>query len=34
MTVNKWRPFPRSLRQLVILAFSLVLLPLLAWQAW
>lgn len=34
--MNKWRPFPRSLRQLVILAFSLVLLPLLllAWQAW
>lgn len=34
--MKTWRPFPRSLRQLVILAFSLVLLPLLllAYQAW
>lgn len=34
--MNKWYPFPRSLRQLVILAFTLVLLPLLllAYQAW
>ncbi len=32
----RWRVFPRSLRQLVILAFTLVLLPLLllAFQAW
>lgn len=32
----RWRPFPRSLRQLVLMAFLLVLLPLLvlAWQAW
>ena len=32
----KWRLFPRSLRQLVLMAFLLVLLPLLvlAWQAW
>lgn len=31
-----WRFFPRSLRQLVLMAFLLVLLPLLvlAWQAW
>lgn len=34
--MKTWRPFPRSLRQLVILAFTLVLLPLLllAYQAW
>ncbi len=34
--MNKWRLFPRSLRQLVLMAFLLVLLPLLvlAWQAW
>lgn len=34
--IKKWRPFPRSLRQLVLMAFLLVLLPLLvlAWQAW
>jgi len=34
--VKKWRLFPRSLRQLVLMAFLLVLLPLLvlAWQAW
>jgi len=34
--VKKWRLFPRSLRQLVLMAFVLVLLPLLvlAWQAW
>ncbi|WP_075181519.1 HAMP domain-containing sensor histidine kinase [Pantoea sp. 1.19] len=34
--MKKWRPFPRSLRQLVLMAFLLVLLPLLvlAWQAW
>lgn len=34
--MKKWRLFPRSLRQLVLLAFLLVLLPLLvlAWQAW
>ncbi|SFN11635.1 two-component system, NtrC family, sensor histidine kinase GlrK [Izhakiella capsodis] len=33
---RQWRIFPRSLRQLVLLAFILVLLPLviLAWQAW
>ncbi|MEZ3499482.1 ATP-binding protein [Pantoea sp. KPR_PJ] len=34
--MRKWRLFPRSLRQLVLMAFLLVLLPLLvlAWQAW
>ncbi|MGD9425595.1 ATP-binding protein [Pantoea sp. NSTU24] len=34
--MKKWRLFPRSLRQLVLMAFVLVLLPLLvlAWQAW
>lgn len=34
--LKRWRLFPRSLRQLVILAFTLVLLPLLllAYQAW
>ncbi|MEA9392450.1 HAMP domain-containing sensor histidine kinase [Acerihabitans sp. TG2] len=34
--LKRWRLFPRSLRQLVILAFTLVLLPLLllAFQAW
>lgn len=34
--LNKWQPFPRSLRQLVMMAFFLVLVPLLvlAWQAW
>lgn len=34
--MKKWRLFPRSLRQLVLMAFLLVLLPLLvlAWQAW
>ncbi|TKI06764.1 sensor histidine kinase [Martelella alba] len=34
--MKKWRLFPRSLRQLVMLAFTLVLLPLLllAYQAW
>ena len=34
--VRRWRLFPRSLRQLVLMAFLLVLLPLLvlAWQAW
>ncbi|QKJ88248.1 HAMP domain-containing histidine kinase [Paramixta manurensis] len=34
--MNTWRLFPRSLRQLVLMAFLLVLLPLLvlAWQAW
>lgn len=34
--MKKWRLFPRSLRQLVLIAFLLVLLPLLvlAWQAW
>jgi len=34
--VKKWRLLPRSLRQLVLMAFLLVLLPLLvlAWQAW
>ncbi len=36
MGLKRWRLFPRSLRQLVILAFTLVLLPLLllAYQAW
>lgn len=37
MTIlKKWRLFPRSLRQLVVVAFCLVLLPLLglAWQAY
>ncbi|WP_165934253.1 MULTISPECIES: sensor histidine kinase [Sodalis] len=36
ISLKKWRLFPRSLRQLVILAFTLVLLPLLllAYQAW
>ncbi|WP_312055125.1 HAMP domain-containing sensor histidine kinase [Pantoea brenneri] len=34
--MKRWRLFPRSLRQLVLMAFVLVLLPLLvlAWQAW
>lgn len=34
--MKTWRFFPRSLRQLVLMAFLLVLLPLLvlAWQAW
>ncbi len=34
--MKTWRLFPRSLRQLVLMAFLLVLLPLLvlAWQAW
>jgi len=34
--VNQWHFFPRSLRQLVMMAFILVLVPLLvlAWQAW
>ncbi len=34
--MKNWRFFPRSLRQLVLMAFLLVLLPLLvlAWQAW
>ncbi|MDO6408926.1 sensor histidine kinase [Pantoea phytobeneficialis] len=34
--MKRWRLFPRSLRQLVLMAFLLVLLPLLvlAWQAW
>ncbi|WP_058913308.1 sensor histidine kinase [Entomohabitans teleogrylli] len=34
--MNRWSVFPRSLRQLVIMAFLLVLVPLLvlAWQAW
>ncbi|MFC0140566.1 ATP-binding protein [Erwinia mallotivora] len=34
--MKTWRIFPRSLRQLVLMAFLLVLLPLLvlAWQAW
>lgn len=34
--MKNWRLFPRSLRQLVLMAFLLVLLPLLvlAWQAW
>ncbi|WNN43342.1 MULTISPECIES: sensor histidine kinase [Winslowiella] len=34
--MKKWLLFPRSLRQLVLMAFLLVLLPLLvlAWQAW
>ena len=34
--LKKWRLFPRSLRQLVVVAFCLVLLPLLglAWQAY
>lgn len=34
--MKKWRLFPGSLRQLVLMAFLLVLLPLLvlAWQAW
>lgn len=34
--MRRWRLFPRSLRQLVLMAFLLVLLPLLvlAWQAW
>jgi len=34
--VKKWRLFPCSLRQLVLMAFVLVLLPLLVldWQAW
>lgn len=34
--MKRWPAFPRSLRQLVIMAFLLVLLPLLvlAWQAW
>ncbi len=36
MTLKSWHFVPRSLRQLVLLAFVLVLLPLLilAWQAW
>ena len=36
VTVKRWSFVPRSLRQLVLLAFVLVLLPLLvlAWQAW
>ncbi len=36
VTLKSWRIVPRSLRQLVLLAFVLVLLPLLilAWQAW
>lgn len=34
--LNQWHFFPRSLRQLVMMAFFLVLIPLLvlAWQAW
>ena len=34
--MKRWSVFPRSLRQLVTLAFLLILLPLLvlAWQAW
>ncbi|MBK4716067.1 MULTISPECIES: sensor histidine kinase [Tenebrionibacter/Tenebrionicola group] len=34
--MKRWLAFPRSLRQLVMMAFLLVLLPLLvlAWQAW
>lgn len=34
--LNQWHIFPRSLRQLVMMAFFLVLVPLLvlAWQAW
>jgi len=34
--VKRWSLFPRSLRQLVVMAFLLILLPLLvlAWQAW
>ncbi|NIF30579.1 HAMP domain-containing histidine kinase [Enterobacter sp. Cy-643] len=34
--LNQWHFFPRSLRQLVMMAFLLVLVPLLvlAWQAW
>lgn len=34
--LNQWHFFPRSLRQLVMMAFFLVLVPLLvlAWQAW
>lgn len=34
--LNQWHIFPRSLRQLVMIAFFLVLVPLLvlAWQAW
>ncbi|HFZ8995862.1 TPA: two component system sensor histidine kinase QseE/GlrK [Citrobacter freundii] len=34
--MKRWSVFPRSLRQLVMLAFVLILLPLLvlAWQAW
>lgn len=34
--MNQWSLFPRSLRQLVMIAFILVLVPLLvlAWQAW
>ncbi len=36
MFLKRWLTFPRSLRQLVMMAFLLVLLPLLvlAWQAW
>lgn len=36
MSLKRWLTFPRSLRQLVMMAFLLVLLPLLvlAWQAW
>lgn len=36
ISLNKWRLFPRSLRQLVVMAFWLVLLPLLvlAYQAY
>ena len=34
--MKRWSLFPRSLRQLVVMAFLLILLPLLvlAWQAW
>lgn len=36
ISLKRWRLFPRSLRQLVIMAFLLVLLPLLvlAYQAY
>lgn len=36
ISLNKWHSFPRSLRQLVVMAFLLVLLPLLilAYQAY
>ncbi|KAB0813765.1 two-component sensor histidine kinase, partial [Cronobacter sakazakii] len=34
--MKRWPAFPRSLRQLVMMAFLLVMVPLLflAWQAW